>query len=74
MKHNQLLLEQFIKSKVEGVQLTDNAIVSVYTEFSRKLCNTRLNEFLDAHRQTLAHKKESDTNWSELEGQFASTC
>lgn len=64
VKHNQVLLEEFqtfIKAKVEGVQVTDHAIVAVYAEFSRKLCNTRLNEFLDAHRQTLATEKGKAT-------------
>ena len=66
--HNQLLFEKFttfIQSKVEGADITDTAITSVYTEFSRKLCNTRLNEFLDAHRQrgktTLAGQNLRDT-------------
>ena len=60
VSHNQLLIEQFqnfIKEKVEGAELTNNAILSVYSEFSRKLCNTRLNEFLDAYKQ-LPQKRE----------------
>ena len=64
VSHNQLLLQQFetfIKTKVEGVEIIDNVILSVYEEFSRKLCNTRLNEFLDAHRQTLAAEKGKAT-------------
>lgn len=40
VSHNQLLIEQFqnfIKEKVEGAELTNNAILSVYSEFSRKI-------------------------------------
>ena len=64
VSHNQLLLEQFkdfIKAKVKGAELTDNAIVAVYSEFCRKLSNTRLNEFLDAYRQTVATEKGKAT-------------
>ena len=64
VNHNQLLIEQFqdfIKEKVEGAEFTDSAIMSVYSEFSRKLCNTRLNEFLDAYRQTVATEKGKAT-------------
>jgi hypothetical protein len=64
VSHNQLLIEQFqdfIKGKVKDAELTDSAIISVYSEFSRKLCNTRLNEFLDAYRQTVATEKGKAT-------------
>ena len=40
VRHNQLLLNQFQAIphlKVEGAQLADKAVLSVYTEFSRKL-------------------------------------
>ena len=60
VQHNQELLkefETFLCSKVKGVQLSDKPIASVYSEFSRKLCNTRVNEFLDTYRQRLATEK-----------------
>ena len=74
VSHNQLLIKQFqdfIKEKVKGAELTNNAILSVYSEFSRKLCNTRLNKFLDAYS---CHKKgKSNISWSELMGHFINT-
>ena len=66
VSHNQLLIEQFqdfIRDKVIGAELTDSAIMSVYSKFSRKLCNTRLNEFLDAYRQTVATERKSNISW-----------
>ena len=64
VQQNQLLLEEFeafLTSKVDCVQSGDKAIVSVYLEFSRKLCNTRVNEFLDTYRQRLATEKGKAT-------------
>lgn len=64
VQHNKLLFkefETFLYSKVEGVHSADKAIVSVYSEFSRKLCNTRVNEFLDTYRQRLATEKGKAT-------------
>ena len=30
---------------------TNPSLISVYKEFSRKICNTRLNEFIDVQKQ-----------------------
>lgn len=60
VSHNQILFKEFqtfIEEKVTGVEITDRAVLSVYKEFSRKLSNTRINEFLDAYRQTAANEK-----------------
>ena len=45
--------------KVECVQLADKAIAYVYSKFSRKLCNSRVSEFLDKHRQRLATEENT---------------
>ena len=64
VQQNQLLFKQFkaiINARVEDAQLADDAILSVYSEFSRKLCNTRINEYLDTYRQTMAADKGKAT-------------
>ena len=60
LRHNQLLLNQFqtiMYGKVEGAQLANKAILAVYTEFSKKVYNTRLNEFLDTYRRMMVAEK-----------------
>ena len=54
--HNRELREQFnqcylTKSKDADVQ--SEAVNSVFNEFTRKLCNTRLNEYLESLRRTM---------------------
>ena len=64
VQQNQLLFKLFkaiINARVEDAQLADDAILSVYAEFSRKLCNTRINEYLDTYRQTKAADKGKAT-------------
>ena len=66
--HNKLLREQFqtfIESKVDCVQLYEDSISAVYFEFSRKISNTRINEFLDTCRQ----KSAADHGKATLTGQ-----
>ena len=36
---------------------SEDAMVTIYAELSRKLCNTRIQEFLSATKQDLAAKK-----------------
>ena len=62
--HNKELRGRFnqcylTKSKDADVQ--SKAIDNVYKEFTRKLCNTRINEFLDSQRQMLAATKGKAT-------------
>lgn len=40
-----------ISKIARDVDETDDAFISVYREFSRKICNTRLNEFIDVQKQ-----------------------
>ena len=64
VRYNQHLFNQFqaiLHRRVKGLQLADNAVLSVYTEFSIKLCNIRLNEFIDMCRQTVAAEKGKAT-------------
>ena len=68
VQHNQHLFEEFktvIHNKVEGSEYADKSIAAVYTEFSRKISNTRINEFLDTSRQ----KSASDKGKATLSGQ-----
>ena len=65
LKSNQLLKPQFVSTlskRVEG-GLTgyELAVDRVYQEMVRKLCNTRLNEFITSHQQSVARKKGSAT-------------
>ena len=55
-KFNHALLT---KSKDADVQ--SNAVETVYKEFTRKLCNMRINEFLDSQRQIMASQKGKAT-------------
>ena len=58
VKQNQVLFTKFkdiIYEKVGASEFPEgNNVVAVYNEFSRKLCNTRINEFLDTFRQKAA--------------------
>lgn len=40
-----------ISAIAKDVEDTNKALISVYKEFSRKICNTRLNEFIDVQKQ-----------------------
>ena len=46
-----LNFEKFLLTKFDSLDDMSIAVHSVYTEFLRKLCNTRLGEFLDSYRQ-----------------------
>ena len=64
VQRNELLrkvFDAFVNSKVDSAQSADKAIDSVYSKFCRKLCNTRVNEFLDTYRQKLAKDKGKAT-------------
>ena len=64
VQRNELLRKEFdafVYSKVDSAQSADKVIDSVYSEFCRKLCNTRVNEFLDTYRQKLAKDKGKAT-------------
>ena len=52
-----------ISKIARDVEETDDALISVYREFSRKICNTRLNEFIDAQKQ-LSLKKSGKASLS----------
>ena len=65
LKNNQLL-----KPKFKGILLNlvsgdlkgyEHAVDNVYQELIRKLCNTRLNEFITTHKLNAARKKGSAT-------------
>lgn len=54
VQSNKSLFTSFVAtiSKIaRDVEATDEALISVYGEFSRKICNTRLNEFIDVQKQ-----------------------
>ena len=73
VQRNELLrkvFDAFVYSKVDSAQSADKAIDSVYFEFCRKLCNTRVNEFLYTYRQKLAKDKGKAT----LTGQNLRVC
>ena len=57
MKSNQLLKPEFLKllcGRVEsGLTGYDTAVDRIFNELVRKLCNTRLNEFITAHREKM---------------------
>ena len=68
VQHNQQLFKEFktvINNKVEGSEYADKSNAAVYSEFSRKISNTRINEFLDTSRQ----KSASDKGKATLSGQ-----
>ena len=51
------LLVSRLESLQENTEVYNIELTSVYAEISRKLCNTRLREFLSAHQQVAAAKK-----------------
>ena len=64
VKQDRSLLEQFKKllgDKFDCLDDMKEIVISVYTEFTRKLYNTRLAEFVDCYRQTQAAEKGSAT-------------
>ena len=61
MKQDRSLLEQFKKLLGDKFDCLDDMKEIVYTEFTRKLYNTRLAEFVDCYRQTQAAEKGSAT-------------
>lgn len=46
-----------LSKRVKDIDKESEAISVVYNEFSRKLCNTRLNEFVVVHKQLAAVKE-----------------
>ena len=67
VQRNELLRKEFdafVYSKVDSGQSADEAIDSVYSEFCRKLCNTRVNEFL--RTKACKRQKKSYINWTEF--------
>ena len=46
-----------LSKRVKDIDKESKAISVVYNEFSRKLCNTRLNEFVVVHKQLAAVKE-----------------
>ena len=44
-----------------GLTGYDVAVDRIFNELVRKLCNTRLNEFITAHQHSVARKKGSAT-------------
>ena len=51
--------EEFLRKKFDSLDEMSNAMDSVYAEFLRKLCNTRLGEFLDSYKQIQLSKSGS---------------
>ena len=51
------LLYSLLESQQDVADKYKTELTSVYAEISRKLCNTRLGEFLSAHQQVAAAKK-----------------
>ena len=51
--------EEFLRIKFDSLDEISNAMDSVYAEFLRKLCNTRLGEFLDSYKQIQLSKSGS---------------
>lgn len=50
--HNNQGLEEQFKLQFDGS--SPESVHSVYLEFTRKLCNTRIQEFIDVYRQRAA--------------------
>lgn len=50
---------------IEDTNTQTKAVDTVYKEFARKLCNTRINEFLDTQKQLMA----TSTGKATLSGQ-----
>ena len=64
IQQNQVLFKKFkdiIHTKVGALEFDEGGIVAVYNEFSRKISNTRINEFLDTFRQNAAAGKGKAT-------------
>jgi hypothetical protein len=64
VKQDKSLLEQFNKNLGDKFDYLDDMkeiVISIYTEFTRKLYNTRLAEFVDCYRQAQAAEKGSAT-------------
>ena len=64
VQQNQVLFKQFkeiILVKGDSEFAKGNNVVGVYNEFSRKITNTRINEFLDTFRQKAAAGKGKAT-------------
>ena len=63
VQQNQVLFKQFkdIHTKVGALDFAEESIVAVYNEFSRKISNTRISEFLDTFRQKTAAGKGKAT-------------
>ena len=62
--HNKELRRKFhqcILAKSKDADVQSKAVDNVYKEFTRKLCNTRLNEFLDSQRQMMVANKGKAT-------------
>ena len=55
------LFTTILENRFECLDSTRESVNSVYSEFIRKLCNTRLAEFIDCYRQKLAAEKRSAT-------------
>lgn len=49
----------FLSTKFDTLEGKSGVVESMYTEILRKLCNTRLAEFIDGYRQTCASKSGS---------------
>ena len=61
------LFQNVLRKKMECLNSMKESIKSIYSEFTRKLYNTRLAELLDCYRQTQAAMKGSAT----LSGQIS---
>ena len=57
LRQNKDLEKEFITLLTELYSRNTEVVQKIYLEFTRKLCNTRIQEFLDVYRQ-LAAKKE----------------
>ena len=59
LKSNQLLKPKFLETlSKQDVSQYESAIEVVYQELIRKLCNTRLNEFITSHQHSVASRKD----------------
>lgn len=68
VKHDKSFKTQFekvLEKKIDCLHGMEEAINSVFSEFIRKLYNTRLAEFLDSYRQ----KKAAEKGFATLSGQ-----
>ena len=53
------LFKEFMQTKFDSLDEVLSPMNCVYAEFFRKLCNTRLGEFMDCYRQIQATKSGS---------------